>query len=750
MPQSPQWNDLVLQSISDCVLVISDDLSVEFANEAGRKFLQSLGTTDSSFFSLIKGTAVEREVRRASVEKTPGEFEFSYRDGELYAHRSFAAEGSVVLLFRQVKTTSTQAIKTSREVEAVIDQLPFSVQVVDPSGKTTRVNRAWERLWGVKLAALSDYNLLQDPQLVEKGIMPYIKRAFAGESVEVPPVPYVPDRGAFIGTARWTRAIIHPVFDQHNALSEVVLIHEDITERKSAEEEIRISEAHLRFITDHVPAWIVECDTNERFTFVNARYASRYGMTPEEIRGKHVSEVVGAAAYESFKHHVHAALRGETVTFDQLIPYDKLGKRWVTATYVPQKDQNGIVVGFVGVVEDITHRRESEEQIAFQAGLLDAVGEAVIATDLCGKVIFWNREAERLYGWTAGEAIGRDILSLTPTDLSREQAQQIFATLQKGETWSGEFSVRRADGRSFTAWVTDTPIQNVEGELIGIVGVSRDLTERKLAELKLQQAQDALARQAGALEELVQQRTASLKETAEQLETFCYTVAHDLRAPLRAQHGFAMALLEEYGLLLDDTGKNYLKRIIGAAEYQDRLVCDLLSYARVSRQELSFDKVDLGKVINDVIELFEEQITTSNAVVKKQTRYPAVVGHELTLKLAVQNLVSNALKFVEAGKHPRIRIWTELSGQTVRLFVQDNGIGIEPQYHEQIFGVFQRLDKSYAGTGIGLALVQKAITRMGGKVGLKSQPGRGSQFWIELPGAAKGKTSRKKALARKK
>lgn len=235
----------------------------------------------------------------------------------------------------------------------------------------------------------------------------------------------------------------------------------------------------------------------------------------------------------------------------------------------------------------------------------------------------------------------------------------------------------------------------------------------------------------------VRERTAQLLETSEQMEAFCYSISHDLRAPLRTIRGFSQALVEDYAEVLDDNGKDYLHRVMAGAEKMDTLIHDLLEYSRLGRSTLTFESVSLEASIDRILQQFADDIVMKQATVAIERPIPQVHGHGPTIDQMLTNLVSNALKFVPAGVAPRIRIWAAEQGDSVRLSVEDNGIGIAPENQHKIFGVFERLHgvDIYPGTGIGLAIVAKGVARMGGRTGVESALGQGSRFWIELPRA---------------
>jgi two-component system sensor histidine kinase ChiS len=239
------------------------------------------------------------------------------------------------------------------------------------------------------------------------------------------------------------------------------------------------------------------------------------------------------------------------------------------------------------------------------------------------------------------------------------------------------------------------------------------------------------------LEDLVQERTARLEYANEQLEIFAFSVTHDLRSPLNQVISLCQTLLENQGRRLDEEGKSLAERILHQSQRMDKLIVDLLTYSRLSRSDIQLGPVNTREVVQEVLSQRETLINEKNAEVTIKGEIPPVLGHASTLQQIISNLVSNAIKYVAPGTNPKLLIRAEERKGKVRIYVEDNGIGIEPQYKDKIFMLFERLhsENKYPGTGVGLAIVKRGIEKMGGRVGLESTPGKGSSFWIELPPA---------------
>jgi PAS domain S-box-containing protein len=237
------------------------------------------------------------------------------------------------------------------------------------------------------------------------------------------------------------------------------------------------------------------------------------------------------------------------------------------------------------------------------------------------------------------------------------------------------------------------------------------------------------------LERRIEERTAALKESHSQLEAFCYSVSHDLRAPLRSMQGFSHALIEDHSQNLNEEGCDFARRILAASEHMDGLLADVLAYSRLSRQELKPESVEIASVVRDVLIQLQSEIRAKNPVIKTEACRGKVLAHASVLELMLVNLLDNALKFVHKGVTPEVTISVEIRKDRRRICIRDNGIGVPPEHQQRIFRIFERLHgvENYPGTGIGLALVQKAAERMNGAVGVDSAAGQGSSFWIDLP-----------------
>lgn len=588
-------------------------------------------------------------------------------------------------------------------------------------GVITSWNRAAERIFGYaaeEIIGQSIERIIPPERLQEEKYI--LGRLSRGERVE----HYETERTTRDGRRLSVSLTSSPIRDAQGEIIGVAKIARDITERKKAEE----AALRLAALVESSDDAIITKTLDGIITSWNKSAERMYGYSASEAVGKSIVILIPHDRIDEEPAIINRLKRGEKIEQYETVRKRKDGTLLdVSLTVSPIKDLNGQTIGASKIARDITARKRADEARFRLAAVVESSDDAIIAKTLDGIITNWNRGAERIFGYMAEEMIGHAITVLFPPERLPEEAA-VIAKIRRGERLEHFETVRRRkDGRLIDVSLTVSPIKDPLGKVIGASKIARDITDRKKVERELQRAKDEL-------ELRVAERTHSLQETTEQLETFCYTVAHDLRSPLRAQQSFAQVLLDDYKQSLDETGQEYARRILASAARLDKLVNDLLTYSRLSRSELKFEKVSLEKVVTDVRAVLHDEIQKHDAFLTVRPLH-SVCAYEPTLNLVIMNLLTNALKFVKAGQAPQVEIWSEHHDGVIRLWVVDQGIGISPENTDKIFGVFQRLHpiNKYPGTGIGLAIVQKAVTRMGGKVGVESELQKGSRFWIELP-----------------
>ena len=349
----------------------------------------------------------------------------------------------------------------------------------------------------------------------------------------------------------------------------------------------------------------------------------------------------------------------------------------------------------------------------------DSISDALCLVNLAGEVERVNRAFSALFSSSESITVG----------LPFQPVLEKLKTGSRDSTTDLKFpSELLIQGRWYR--VTNDPIKDDLGALVGNAWVFSDINSIREAELKLQNLNQEL-------EMRVTERTASLREAVHQMEQFSYTVSHDLRAPLRAMQGYSNALLEDYAEAMPGEAADYLQRIAKSATRLDKMIADVLTFTRVSKAAPSLEGLSLDRVVHDIIENYPG-LKPPQAKITVDVKHD-VMANESGLTQALSNLLGNATKFVAPGVTPEIQIWSEVREKNVRLWVEDNGIGISPESQKRLFGMFERVlpASDYEGTGVGLAIARKVVERMKGTVGMESDGVHGSKFWIQL-GQAQG------------
>lgn len=348
----------------------------------------------------------------------------------------------------------------------------------------------------------------------------------------------------------------------------------------------------------------------------------------------------------------------------------------------------------------------------------------------------WNPRAEALFGYSASEMIGRSIRQIIPPECAPEE-DLILLRLRGGQAVHRETVRVKKNGQRVPVSITCSPVKDAAGNVIGGAKIARDISAQKEIEGKLRDAQRKLLLHAADLEATVAERTAKLQETVNDLQSFSYSIAHDMRAPLRAMGTFARLLMDEIpAASVSPEAKTYFERIVIGAARLDNLINDALNYTKAALQESPVQEVDLSKLVRGLLDTYPN-LYAEQADILIEEALPVVLGNEALLTQCFSNLLGNAVKFVAPGVRPKVHMRSEINDGFARIWVEDNGIGIPKHAHPRLFAMFQKLDNQYEGAGIGLAIVRKVVERMGGKVGVESEPDRGSRFWVELRGLPK-------------
>ncbi len=486
----------------------------------------------------------------------------------------------------------------------------------------------------------------------------------------------------------------------------------------------------LRSVLESITDGFFGLDLDWRFHYVN-RAAEVFLRKPRaELLGRLLWSAFPEAVGTRFQREYEQALQLQRAAhFEEYYP--PLAA-WFEVHAYPSA--HGLAVYF----RDITERHRAEEAV-LKAKLdwertFDSVPDLIVILDTQHRVVRANRAMLLRLGLKPGECIGQLCHECVHGLRAPPAVCPHVLTIRDGREHMAEVHEERLGGDFL---VSTTPLLNDQGVVMGSVHVARDITEQKRAEQALRDAKLQLDRANAVLEQKVEERTAKLRETISDLEQFSYSISHDLRAPLRAMRNFSELLLEDCQGMLPAQQMDYLRRIVSASERLDTLIHDVLNYSQVVRGDLALEPIDLLKLLRDILEQYYPNLQPDVAQVEVTGPSLLVRGNEALLSQCLSNLLDNALKFVAPNRPARVRVWTEPREAWVRLTVRDNGIGIAADQLQRIWKLFERGHRQgqYAGNGIGLSVVKRAVERMGGRVGVDSEVERGSAFWIELPAA---------------
>jgi PAS domain S-box-containing protein len=490
--------------------------------------------------------------------------------------------------------------------------------------------------------------------------------------------------------------------------------------------ELQASEQKYRELIDASPDAIFVWDKDGSCVLANASAATLVGAPQEELVGMRLDQRHSAAERELTRQRLAQAKQGVVRFESEFVRKNN--------DVVPVEISLATAPGdqYQGIVRDVSARKEAEEELRKQAELLSLAHDAIIVRDALGRVIFWNRGAERTYGWTAAEAFGRITHHLLQTKFA-VSLETVDATLKERGEWEGELTHSTRDGRTIVVASRQSLRRDQHGAPAAILEINRDITDRKHAEQEIRKLNEEL-------EQRVIERTGELQVVNKELEAFAYSVSHDLRAPVRHIAGFTELLQKHADPVLDEKSRHHIGMILDSANRMGTLVDDLLAFSRIGRAETQKTTVKLDQLIKNVIAEMAPD-TQQRKIAWCVGDLPICYGDPAMLRLVFGNLVSNAVKFTRTREQAEIEIGSlNHKPDELVVFIKDNGVGFDMKYKDKLFGVFQRLhsQESFEGTGIGLATVQRIVHRHGGRVWAEGSVSNGATFYVAFPKHGKG------------
>ena len=648
-------------------------------------------------------------------------------------------------------TKMKQVMEALRESQALnhslLEQLPMGIFRKDREGRFVLVNSEFCRIKDMKaedflgktpmevatLEAAKQGDMGLATKYAAAGVEHHERIMQTGKPIELDEEYVKAD-----GTKLFLHAIKLPVFGPDGKIIGTQGIQFDITERKQAEEALARERLLLRTLIDNVPDCIYAKDTAGRKTMANpADLKNLHCKTEAEAIGKSDFDLFPKEDAERFWADDQRVLQGQPVLKREEFFLDEKGqKHWLLTSKVPLCDPNGKITGLVGIGRDITTGKLAEEALAHERSLLrtliDNLPDCVYAKDTAGRKLLANpADLKNLHCKTEAEAVHKTDFDFFPKDMAEKFWADDQKVIQGQPVIDREEYVLSDAGDKRWLLTSKLPLRDQTGKIIGLVGIGRDITERKHAE-------DALR----SSEEKLRQSATQLERSNHELQDFAYVASHDLQEPLRKIVVFGERLKDKK---IDDLGpeaRDYLERMQKAAARMQTLINDLLTFSRVTTKARPFTPVNLAEVAADVVNDLEGRIEQVKGRVEIVGTLPVIDAEALQMRQLLQNLMGNALKFRRPEEPPVVKVAAEIvSGpgtppqQLCKLTVSDNGIGFDEKYLDRIFNVFQRLHtrNEYEGTGMGLAITRKIVLYHGGEITAKSTLGQGATFIVTLP-----------------
>ncbi|MEA5507712.1 PAS domain S-box protein [Halotia wernerae UHCC 0503] len=630
------------------------------------------------------------------------------------------------------KQTEDDTLKAeTAELHFIADTLPVLISFVDAEQRYRFNNREYERWFGYLATEIYGKYLWEVlGESAYEVIRPYIEQVLAGQQVTFETkVPYR------TGGTRYISSTYIPRFNSQGTVEGFVTLVNDISDRKLVEEELRESKERLRFTLQTAELGDWDLDLSNQTAHRSLRHDQIFGY--ESLLPKWTYEMFLEHVLPEDRAFVDAKFRtaltnNQTWDFECRIRRANGELGWIWARghiyYNAQKE----AVRMLGLIADISEHKQAE------AALTESEARFRQMTDTA-PVLVWMSGTDKLCnyfnqfwldftGQTVEQEMGNGWAEgVHPDDFQR--CLDIYTNaFDARQNFKMEYRLRRFDGEY--CWILDTGVPRfaATGEFLGYIGSCVDINDRKQAEIEIWQLKENL-------EQRIQERTAQLEAANKELESFSYSVSHDLRAPLRHIAGFVELLQKRLNSAnLDEKSQHYLQTIAATARQAGILIDELLTFSRMGRTEMRYITLNMGQLVQEVKRDLATE-TKGRTIHWQIELLPEVQGDPSMLRLVLYNLIGNAVKYTQTQNPAKITVGSTNDQNEVVFFVQDNGVGFNMQYVHKLFGVFQRLhtDPQFEGTGVGLANVQRIIHRHNGRVWAEGIVGRGATFYFSLP-----------------
>ncbi len=543
------------------------------------------------------------------------------------------------------------------------------------------------------------------------------------------------------GTYYWVDTTIIPFLDENRRPFQYVAIRSDITERKDVEEKQTRNYKEIKDYKDALDESSIVAITDQRgiINYVNENFCKISKYSREELIGQDHRIINSGHHTKEFIKAIWTTIANGKVWKGDIKNRAKDGTYyWVDTTIVPFLGENNKPFQYLAIRADITDRKKTEEN------LLQSLKETqnykttldessiVATTNQKGIIKFANDNFCKISKYSKEELIGQDHRIINSGYHSKEFIESIWTTIANGKVWKGEIKNKAKDGTYYWVDTTIVPFLDENKKPYQYLAIHTDITGRKKTETEILGLNEELERK-------VQDRTQQLQVANKEMESFSYSVAHDLRSPVRAMHGYATILEEDYSTHLDEEGRRLVFEIEYNAKKMGALIDDLLTFSRLGRKEINRSYINMNELVDSSL---KEINSTLKSLPKINIhKLHSVIADSALITHVMTNLLSNAIKYSSKTPNPVIEITSKQDNENLVFSVRDNGVGFDMEYADKLFGVFQRLhsDEEFEGTGVGLAIVQSIIHKHGGKVWAEGKEGEGATFNFSLPARATDK-----------